>query len=190
VLPYGAALTALVSALERLGIPWLGGGSVASTVHGEPRTTQGVDIVADLRPEHVAPLVAALHADFFVDTEFLRETVRVGSSCNVIHRTTGFKVDIFVLRRREYSRVEMSRRHHLELQPGLGVWVASAEDSLLSKLEWYEKGGRVSDRQWRDVLGIMKTQRGALDSGYLERWAKELGLTELLHRAQREAVSP
>ena len=188
MLPFGSALAALVDALASVGVPWFVAGSVASVVHGEIRTTQDVDVVADLQPAHVPPLAAALRTTFFVDEILLMEAVQGGGSCNVIHRETGFKVDLFVLRPRPFSRVEMDRRQRIELQPGLSLPVASAEDCILTKLEWFEKGGRVSDRQWRDVLGILKAQRGALDTAYLDRWAQELGLGDLMDQAMREAT--
>lgn len=189
-LPFGQALAALVAAMEQVGVRWFVGGSVASVVHGEIRTTQDMDVVAEVGPEHVAALVNALRRDFFVDPAFVAEAVRSGSSCNVIHRDSGFKVDLFVLRRREFSRVEMERRQRIEVQAGVSTWVASAEDCVLTKLEWYAKGGGVSDRQWRDILGVLKAQRGALDIAYLERWSAALGVAELLHRAVREASPP
>ncbi|MBM4059474.1 MAG: hypothetical protein FJ265_00045 [Planctomycetes bacterium] len=181
------AVTAVVTCLQRLGISYFVGGSVASTVHGEIRTTQGIDIVVELRPEVVAPLVACLRPDFFADAERMRYAIAHAKSCNVIHRQTGFKVDLILRRDRAFSVQEMQRRQPLEIAPGFVAHVASAEDCVLSKLEWYEKGGRASERQWRDVLGILKTQRGRLDLDYLRHWAGELQLGELLERARREA---
>ena len=186
-LPFGEALAQVVDSLEWLGVPYFVGGSVATVLHGEIRTTHDIDIVVELQPSQVVPLTASLSPHFFVDEQFLREAVVRRSSCNLIHRDTGFKVDLFLLRDRPFSRMEMQRRRALELLPGLALNIASAEDCVLTKLEWFEKGGRVSDRQWRDVLGILKGQRGALDLAYLRHWAGELGIEELLERALREA---
>lgn len=182
-----AAVASLTGAFERLGIAWFVGGSVASVVYGEIRTTQDVDIVADLAPAHVPALAAALAAEFFVDAEFLAEAVRTGTSCNLIHRTTGFKVDVFVLRKREFSRVEMARRVPFEFAKGQRAYLATVEDCVLTKLEWYGKGGRVSDRQWRDVLGLLKGREATIDRSYLQQWAPALGVGESLQRALREA---
>ena len=180
-LAFGAALRSVAAVLERLGIPWFVGGSVASLVHGEIRTTQDVDVVVDLRPELV---------DELVDGEFVRLAVRSGSSCNLVHRESGMKVDLFLLRRRPFSREEMRRRLPVPLQPGLVTNVATAEDCVLTKLEWFEKGGRVSERQWRDVQGIVRVQGQHLDLAYLQRWAGELGVGEVLERALRREGPP
>lgn len=189
-LAFGAALRAVAGVLERLGIPWFVGGSVASLVHGEIRTTQDVDVVVDLRSELVDELVAALTGDFLVDAEFVRLAVHSGTSCNLVHRESGMKVDLFLLRRRPFSQEEMRRRLPVPLQPGLVTNVATAEDCVLTKLEWFEKGGRVSERQWRDVQGIVRVQGRHLDQAYLRRWAVELGVDEVLERALRREGPP
>lgn len=187
VLPFGEALAQIVNGLEQVGVPYFLGGSVATVLYGEIRTTQDVDIVVELQIEHVPPLVAALTPAFFVDETFLRDAIARGSSCNLIHRATGFKVDLFTRRNRAFSRTEMARRRPVPMLPGLTPQVASAEDCVLTKLEWFEKGGRVSERQWRDILGVLKNQRGALDAAYLRHWASELGIGDLLDLALRDA---
>lgn len=188
--PFGAALVAIGGVLQRMGIPWFVVGSVASLVHGEIRTTQDVDIVLDVQAHQVDELVAALAPDFFVDPVFLAQSVRTGSSCNVLHRVTGMKVDLFPLRQRQFSRAEMARRTPVPIFPGVEATVATAEDCVLTKLEWFEKGGPVSDRQWRDILGIVRLQGFRLDREYLRRWAPELGVTDLLERALRGEGKP
>lgn len=189
-MPFGAALVAIGAAMQRLGIPWFVGSSVASLVHGEIRTTQDVDIVLDIGKHQVDALVAELEPDFYVDRVYVAEAVRTGTSCNVLHRTTGMKVDLFPLRARAFSRAEMARRTKVSLLPGVEPNVATAEDCLLTKLEWFEKGGRVSDRQWRDILGIVRLQGARLDRDHLRRWAPDLGVTELLERALRGEGKP
>lgn len=184
--PFVEPLREVSVCLDRLGVPFFVGGSVASTMHGEIRTTQDVDLVVELKEAHVGPLVESLRTSFYIDEEAVVEAVRRRSSCNLIHRATAFKVDLFVRRERPFSRSEMARRERVDVG-GLSLPIATAEDSVLTKLEWFEAGGRVSDRQWRDVLGVIKGRGPRLDVVYLDRWAKDLGVRELLDRALREA---
>jgi len=173
--------------LEDLRIPYLLGGSLASSLYGIPRTTRDADLVADLRPEHVQALASALTPGFYVDTERVLHAIRRRSSFNVIYLGTMTKVDIFVLRDHPLSHLEMSRRRQLSLTGGAVLYVASPEDTLLQKLRWFEMEGCVSERQWDDVLGILKVQGARLDLNYLERWASGLGLGDLLRKALEEA---
>ncbi|HSF38477.1 MAG TPA: hypothetical protein VLT87_01715 [Thermoanaerobaculia bacterium] len=173
--------------LEDLRIPYLLGGSLASSLYGIPRTTRDADLVADLRPEHVQPLESALKPSFYVDSERVHHAIRRRSSFNVIYLSTMTKVDIFVLRDHPLSHLEMSRRRQLSLTGEAVLYVASPEDTLLQKLRWFEMEGGVSERQWDDVLGILKVQRSNLDLDYLERWASNLGLGDLLRKALEES---
>ncbi|MCA8951059.1 MAG: hypothetical protein KDE27_16255 [Planctomycetes bacterium] len=186
VAPFLEPLRLVSECLESLGVAFFVGGSVASTMHGEIRTTQDVDLVVELEESHIGPFVAALRAAFYVDEEAVLDAVRRRGSCNLIHLETAFKVDLFVRRERPFSRSEMQRRERIDVG-GLRLPIATAEDSVLTKLEWFEKGGRVSDRQWRDVLGVIKGRGADLDAAYLERWSAELGVRDLLVRALREA---
>lgn len=185
------AVTARVAAaLDDLGVSYVVVGSLASSLHGVPRSTQDADVVAALAEQHVDQLVAKLIGEFYVDGERVRGAVSSGRSFNVIHLQTMFKVDVFVPSDR-FSLAELERRERyvLELVDGRTVtlWIASAEDTLLHKLVWYRLGGENSERQWRDVLGVLRVQGPALDSNYLERWSPELEVTELLDRARQEA---
>lgn len=176
-------------ALESLSIPYLVGGSLASSVHGVPRATQDVDLVADLVPGRAEDLVRALEDDFYVDLERVRDAVRRRASFNVIHLRSMIKVDVFVLPDDAHHRTEMSRRRRMKLgdEPESSIHVASAEDTVIEKLWWYRLGRGVSDRQWLDVLGVLKVQGGELDRSYLARWAEERGVSDLLERALGEA---
>lgn len=174
--------------LEDLGVPYLVGGSIASSLHGYPRATQDADLVADLREDHVAPFVAALGGRFYVSEERVRHAVARRSSFNVIHLATMFKVDVFVLGESPLAREEMARRERVVLQEGAGeLEVASAEDTILQKLHWYRLGRGVSDRQWHDVLSVLQVQGNRLDRAYLTRGAELLGVADLLERASGEA---
>jgi hypothetical protein len=175
--------------LESLGVPYFIGGSLASTLYGMVRTTQDSDIVAEMRLEHLAPFVAALQDEFFVDDEMIVEAIRRHSSFNIIHRETMFKVDVFIPRPRPFLQAQLSRaqRQTFTFETEVSTKFASPEDTILSKLEWYRMGGEVSDRQWRDILGMLKTQAGELELDYLRKWAVELKVGDLLERALREA---
>lgn len=177
--------------LDDLGVPYLVGGSLASSLHGVPRSTQDADLVADLREEHVSPFVAALAKRFYVDEERVRHAVRRRSSFNVLELATILKVDVFVVGGGALDREQMARRERIELPEGAGeLDLASAEDTVLQKLRWYELGHRVSDRQWRDVLEVLEVQSERLDRTYLERGAEILGVSNLLKRALKETGLP
>lgn len=182
-----AALQPVVEALERLGVAYHVGGSVASSTHGSPRATNDVDVVVDLLPEHVAPLCTLLRDRYYASPELLLEAVRRHSCANLLHLGSGIKIDLFVCRGGEYDRLCLSRHVALPLEPGSRSFrIATAEDILLRKLEWYRAGGESSDRQWFDVLGILRLHGDRLDRGYLGRWSQHLGIADLLARAERE----
>lgn len=179
----------VVNALDTLGVPYAIGGSLASAVHGVMRATMDADLVADLRMEHVEPLAEILAADFYADTHMMRTAVLRHGSFNVIHLDTMFKVDVFVAKPRAFDRSQLTRRqlYVLSEEPEHRAYVTSAEDIILAKLEWYRSGGEVSDRQWRDVLGVIKVQGKQLDLDYLRQMAAQLGVEDLVKRALQEA---
>jgi hypothetical protein len=183
-------ITLLVTqTLERLGIPYAVGGSFASSLHGVMRSTLDVDIVTDMRLEHIPPLVAALSKEFYADDEMMSGAIEHHSSFNLIHYETAFKVDIFIRKPRPFDQMQLDRRQLtvIATDPEESVYVSSPEDTILAKLEWYRMGDEVSDRQWRDILGVLKTRAGELDLGYLQKWAIELKVADLLERALKEA---
>ena len=176
--------------LESLGIPYIIGGSLASTLYGMLRTTQDSDIITEMRLEHVQPFVAALENEFFMDVEMITDSIRRHSSFNIIHRESMFKVDVFNPDPRPFQRSQLTRaqRQTFEFETTLSANFASPEDTILSKLEWYRLGGEASERQWRDILGVLKVRQGELDLDYLQKWAAELQVTDLLTRALKEAA--
>lgn len=183
-------LTLLVTqTFERLGIRYAVGGSFASSLHGVMRSTLDVDIVADMRLEHIAPLVAALTPEFYADDEMMKDAIEHHSSFNLIHYETAFKVDVFIRKERAFDQAQLERRTLtvIATDPEASLYITSPEDTILAKLEWYRLGGEVSDRQWRDILGVLKTRAAEIDLPYLRRTAALLKVTDLLDRALGEA---
>jgi hypothetical protein len=183
-------LGSVISALEGLKIPYFLGGSVASSAMGLPRATLDIDIVADIPPAQAPRLADAFGDAFYVDKDQIAAAIERRSAFNIIHSGTAHKVDIFILKDRDYDREALSRRRQVLLFEGersLRCYLPSPEDIILSKLEWYENGGRVSERQWLDVQGVMKVQGTRLDKAYLKKWALTLSISELLESALLEA---
>jgi hypothetical protein len=190
MLPDPIAVTVNVtSVLEELSVPYFICGSLASTFHGMVRTTQDSDLVAVLQESHILPFIEALEGEFFIDGEMIKEAVRGEGSFNIIHRESMFKVDVFIPELRSFEQSQLGRAdvQILSEKPQIKARVATAEDTLLSKLEWYLLGGEVSERQWRDVLGILKVQGDNLDLDYLRQYAQELKIEKLLEKALSEA---
>lgn len=181
------ALTPIVDAFEKLGVAYELGGSVASSVHGVARSSVDIDILAALEPNQVADLVRRLERDYYVSANRVAGAIEHESSFNVIHLQTMFKVDVFIARSNEFRRSSLERRKLEGLTEEREFFVTSPEDIVLHKLHWYRKGGEVSERQWEDVLGVLKVQGKHVDLEYLERWAAKLRLSDLLQRAVSDA---
>ena len=171
--------------LDDLNVPYFITGSLASALYGIARTTLDADIVADLTEEHVRPLVEALSGEFYIAEEAVRDAIRHRRSFNVIHLETMFKVDIFVSQKEGFDRSRLQRRVALAItgEEGPNAYFASLEDTILAKLAWYRKGGEISDRQWQDVVGMVRVSGERLDMEYLRVWAKRLGVDALLQQA-------
>lgn len=181
----------VIEALDELGISYLIGGSLASAIHGTARTTLDADLLADLNEKHVQPLVDLLQSEFYIDAEMILEAIAYRSSFNLIHLETMFKIDIFVAKDRPYDREQLKRRVRkpMSTDSPQEAYFCTPEDIILAKLEWFRLGGEVSDRQWRDLLGVLKLQGDTLDQEYLARWAGELGVSDLMVKAMKEAVT-
>ena len=179
----------VTNVFENLSVPYLIAGSLASTLYGMVRTTQDSDIVAEMQLEHLQPFALALQDEFYIDEEMIFDSIQHNSSFNIIHRETMFKVDVFIPSPRPFLQSQLARaqRQTFSFETEASAKFASPEDTSLSKLEWYRMGGEVSDRQWRDILGVLKTRAGELDLGYLQKWAAELKVTNLLERALKES---
>jgi hypothetical protein len=169
-------------ALERCGAPYFVGGSLASSLDGEPRATNDIDIVMDLSADQVGAFAVALGSDFAVDEDSLVQAIKTRQSWNIYYLPWVIKVDLFPRRTGGFDDAEFSRRRKLELVPGRKLWVKSPEDSVLRKLRWYRDGGEVSGQQWRDVEELMRINARTLDHEYLKSWATSLGVGDLLER--------
>lgn len=175
-------LRAIVALLDEIGIPHMVVGSFASSVHGEPRTTRDLDLVIDPRREQLDQLLAALDPVlYYVDPDVARDALRRRSMFNVIEIETAWKLDFVVRKERPFSMEELQRRSVARIL-GIDVATATAEDTIIAKLEWASEGG--SDRQLEDVAGILRVCGVTLDLAYVERWTAELGLAELWTRAK------
>jgi hypothetical protein len=177
----------VISALERAGIPYMVTGSFASSAHGEVRATQDIDIVIAPAPEQLRALIAEFPSDrYYADEEDALEALRHVSQFNVIDFASSWKVDLIIRKQREFSRTEfMRRRPHVIA--GLRVYVATAEDILIAKLEWAKLGE--SERQIEDAAGIIRRQGNELDRAYVEQWVSALGLTAQWEKALARAGS-
>jgi len=180
---FAALLRELVSVLERVSISYMVVGSFASTVHGEPRTTLDLDIVIDPSSDQLERLLAALPEDrYYVDAEAARDARKCRGMFNAIHLPSGWKVDLIIRKARPFSAEELRRREQQTLR-GVAVDMASAEDTIIAKLEWSKAGN--SERQLRDVAAIVRLRGEALDRAYIERWVDELELRDQWDRARQ-----
>jgi hypothetical protein len=181
-----AALDPVMQAFEKIGVPYYIGGSIASSAFGIARATLDVDLIADLTAHNALSLVKMLKNDYYIDEEMILNAIHKHSSFNIIHLETMIKLDIFVPEDTPYKKAVFERRRKDTLEEKEGAkeyHLTSPEDVILNKLVWFDKGEQVSERQWRDVLGVLKVQADALDKEYLLRWAAELGIAELLKKA-------
>lgn len=175
--------------LEELGVPYVIGGSFASSVHGAPRTTNDVDVVCDIRPEHVDRLASALGREYYMSKDAAREAIRARGSFNLIHVETAVKVDVFVAGTDPLNAEGLRARVRVQVssEPEAWLYVNTPEHTILHKLAWYRRGGEASDRQWRDVLTMLRVQGSRLDQRVLDEWAPRLKVADLLERARAEA---
>lgn len=171
----------VVHMLEGLAIPYMVTGSIATSYHGRPRATHDADIVIDPTPTQLDALLRELDTGgFYVDPDGAREALHQRRQFNAIEMARATKVDLIVRRARPFSVEEFSRRQRLDLSFGRAVSTVTAEDSVLSKLEWARRSGD-SERQLRDAAGVVELNP-ALDRDYIRRWAEQLGVADLWER--------
>jgi hypothetical protein len=177
----------VIAVLTKLGIPYAIGGSWASSLFGKMRFTHDADLTAEPFPKKEAVFCASFGEDYYISQIAVEEAIQRRSSFNILHITSGFKVDVFIRKERAFDQSIMARRRPYPLE-GKEVVLVSPEDVILLKLEWYRIGGESSERQWSDVLGVFQVQEDKLDQSYLDRWAADLGVTDLLQRARQEVA--
>lgn len=186
-----SALGPVLEVLERLGIRYYIGGSVASSFHGASRSTMDVDLCAELDGTVATRLLEdlkGLQKDYYFSPGAILDAVQRKSCFNLIHLPTSFKVDVFVSRGRPFDRASQERAvvGPIGEEGLLTARVATIEDTLLAKLEWYRLGDETSERQWSDMTRVAQLHRQSLDEEYLTRSARELGVADLLERLLNE----
>jgi hypothetical protein len=180
-------MVGLLRALEVTGIEYALVGSVASSAFGEPRATCGLDVVARLSKPLLARLDSLLGADYYFDRDTAEAALRLGGSFNIVSMQSVTKFDFFPVEGDAFGTSQLARRRmaKVDFLTDIEVPVASPEDIVLAKLRWYDLGGRTSERQWSDILGVLRVQRGKLDWGYIEEWGPRLGVAELVSQLPR-----
>lgn len=175
--------------LTSLKIPYMVGGSFAGSYYGFARNTQDADVIVSMKNGDVDGFVKAFSEDYYLDRNSVEEALRRHTYFNIIHFRLSFKVDFFVLRPEGFQQESFARRQptRMGLDKQVEAFLQTAEDTVLAKLDWYRQGGGVSELQWRDVVGILKVQSGRLDMKYLDHWARELGILDLLASALDDA---
>lgn len=178
------ALKPVARTFERLGIEFYVGGSVASSFHGAMRSTMDVDVIAKISDSHVGSLLAELGAEYYASESAMRDAVRRKSSFNLIHLSTSFKVDVFVHRGRAFDISALARAEPGKIGSDASFTspIASAEDTIVSKLEWYRLGNESSERQWQDVTIVLRLLGNEADVEYLRESAASVGVGDLLER--------
>jgi len=167
-----------VEALDAAEAEYLLVGSVASSVYGEPRLTMDIDIVADLSESRLPRFLTFFPPEeFYVSREAVVAAIREMRQFNIVHPASGLKVDMIVRKPDEFDRSRFSRKRHIGVFPDRSAVFASPEDVIIKKMEYYRDGG--SEKHLRDIIGILKVSDAGLDRGYVERWAKAKGLTEI-----------
>ncbi|MBI3620999.1 MAG: hypothetical protein HY208_02265 [Nitrospirae bacterium] len=176
-----------IRALNEPGISYLIGGSLASSAYGEPRLTNDIDLVADLRPSQVPGLLAKFPMDaFHLDGEAVKDAINRKGQFNIIHPSSGYKVDVFVARQDDFSRSQFARRRTLRLPDGEEAFFVSPEDVILNKLIYWKM--RQSERQLNDILGMLRVQGDRVDRAYIQGWAIRLDLAEAWKIVLRKSV--
>lgn len=177
--------------LDSLGITYVIGGSVASSIYGKVRFTQDVDMTVESFEGKADEFFRLVRSDFYISWDAMQQALRQASSFNVIHLESAFKIDVFIQKDTEFEKQLLSRRKFMKLSESFkkAFSVVSAEDIILLKLRWYQQAGCSSEKQWEDILAVLEVQKDELDLGYLKKWSDILRINQLLENAISEAES-
>ncbi len=171
-------LQKVITAFEELNIDYIVTGAVASMAYGEPRLTNDIDIVADIKTEQVVLLEQYFpHDEFYFDIEMVHEAIIHKSQFNIIHPGSGLKVDVIIYQDTDFDRSRFSRSKRIQPAEGYQANFAAPEDVIIKKMEYYKEGG--SDKHLRDITGILKISGSDVDRKYIVTWAKKLGLINI-----------
>jgi len=182
-------LAEIIGTFERLDIPYVVGGSFASSVWGHPRQTRDIDVNLWLEHGHVERLVTSFQADYLISDAEIERTLHESEeyrSFQILHIETLFKVDAFVPHHSRFAESVLAGARRVQIVPGLEANCMSPEDVIIHKLRWFELGNRVSDRQWNDIVQVLDIQREQLKIDYLLKWSDHFGLKDLFLEAMRE----
>jgi len=182
------AMIPVIEAFECLGIRYYLSGSIACSLYGLPRGAQDIDFLADIQLEHVCPLIDHLQAAYTINAQALRDAIAQRSAFSLLHLSSLAKVDVMLPRGTAFDSLVSQRAQQLSLIEGYQpLWIASPEDVVLMRLEWYRDCGATADEQWNDILGVLKVQAPTLDLTYLGQVAQTLNVSGLLEQALIDA---
>ncbi|HET55401.1 MAG TPA: hypothetical protein ENN33_09320 [Ignavibacteria bacterium] len=185
-----AAMRPVINLLEELNIPYYIGGSIASSSLGIARATMDVDIITSISLMHVERIVQLLDENYYVDSEMIIDAIKHKSTFNVIHHDTSYKIDFFISKTTEYQQSifeRISRKKLVDKDDVIEVFICAPEDVILTKLIWYIARGGTSEKQWNDIVGVLKIQKNTLDMNYLLNWAEKLSVKSELENALTDA---
>jgi hypothetical protein len=175
----------IVRVLEDMGLHYFVTGSTATIYYGEPRFTNDIDVVVELPPSRITEFCGRFSPEeFYVSEDAARQAALTKSQFNIIHPTSGLKVDVIVPDSSPFNQSRFARAKPLRAAEDLMVRFASPEDAIIKKMEYYKEGG--SEKHIRDITGVLKVSRGQLDLVYITQWSQRIGVGELWESIQKQ----
>jgi hypothetical protein len=177
-------LQRIVGVFEDLNIPYLVTGSVASMAYGEPRLTNDIDVVAEIGEQHVKDMIDSFpEQEFYISESMIRDAIRRGGQFNIIHPSSGLKVDVIIKHDTPFDNSRFGRAKRLYPGESYRADFAAPEDVIIKKMEYYKLGG--SEKHLRDITGILKISGASVDRQYVSKWASRLNLEEIWEAVQK-----